>query len=847
MKVFLSYGHEPPENKALVERIGAALNAAGFETWIDTANIEHNDPWRRSIMQGLQTSDWTLAFLSRHAMRDPGVCLDELAIATHVKGGAIATVLIEPLADARPPQIVSHLQWIDMSDWRAREQAGGPEWDAWFQARLDDIKRVLTSPAAQRFAAEIDQLDRLLHPVEQAADIPPLLDGFVGREWLLAEVNARRSGALASRLIWLTGGPGAGKSAFAAWLATYQRANIIALNLCDARLDARNQPTRVLRTLAFQLARAIPDYRGHLLDRLARLAHRKGDDPLAELAALSAAEFAQLQAALGDMPPEELFQWLLAEPLFHCIDGGRMHDRYLVVLDGLDETLREHESPLAELIADRAPRLPEWLAILATSRPDTAIARIFSHVEPFRLDEAPGNQDDLRVYAQGWLGTADPGLLDRVVAAAGGKFIYLRMLHQAVEAKWMRLDGPEGLPRGMAGMYRRWFRRQFPDQAAYEHEWLPLLSVLAAARLAVPLHLLAAMPRFNWSVRAQALVLQRLGSLFEARGGALSPCHASLRDWLLDPDAAGPTFVVDVATGRRMLADALWPRLVALLGTPAGTLPDAFTLAELPAQMLPQGPDALRAHIATAGGWEQLFAQLADMITILQRKFDWPGALDWLALLDKLSEATGNAALSARRWASVELGDILLTTGQTGTALLAFRNSRDFASRLAAADPGNAAWQRDLSVSHERLGDVLSAQGDLPGALADYRAGMAIRARLAAADPGNAAWQRDLSVSHERLGDVLRAQGDLPGALADYRAGMAIRARLAAANPGNAEWQRDVIVSCVKLAEADPRQARVPLTQALAIAHDLAASGRLAPVDAWMPAELERRLAEAPP
>lgn len=103
MKVFLSYGHEPPANAALVKRIGAALDAAGFTTWIDTAAIKSGDDWRRAIMHGLQDSDWTLAFLSRHAVRDPGVCLDELAIATHVKGGAIATVLIENPADVQPP------------------------------------------------------------------------------------------------------------------------------------------------------------------------------------------------------------------------------------------------------------------------------------------------------------------------------------------------------------------------------------------------------------------------------------------------------------------------------------------------------------------------------------------------------------------------------------------------------------------------------------------------------------------------------------------------------------------------------------------------------------------------
>jgi hypothetical protein len=44
--------------------------------------------------------------------------------------------------------------------------------------------------------------------------------------------------------------------------------------------------------------------------------------------------------------------------------------------------------------------------------------------------------------------------------------------------------------------------------------------------------------------------------------------------------------------------------------------------------------------------------------------------------------------------------------------------------------------------------------------------------------PGNAEWQRDLSISHERIGDVQRAQGDLPAAVASYRASYGISERL---------------------------------------------------------------------
>ena len=67
-------------------------------------------------------------------------------------------------------------------------------------------------------------------------------------------------------------------------------------------------------------------------------------------------------------------------------------------------------------------------------------------------------------------------------------------------------------------------------------------------------------------------------------------------------------------------------------------------------------------------------------------------------------------------------------------------------------------------MAYEKIGDVQVAQGDLAGALASYRDSFAIGDLLAKSDPGNAGWQRDLSVSHERIGGVQVAQGDLAGA-----------------------------------------------------------------------------------
>jgi hypothetical protein len=67
----------------------------------DKNSIKAGDDWRCGIIGDLKDSDWVFSCLSGHSIRDPGVCLDELGLALHGKGGAIATVLIEG-ATGRP-------------------------------------------------------------------------------------------------------------------------------------------------------------------------------------------------------------------------------------------------------------------------------------------------------------------------------------------------------------------------------------------------------------------------------------------------------------------------------------------------------------------------------------------------------------------------------------------------------------------------------------------------------------------------------------------------------------------------------------------------------------------------
>jgi tetratricopeptide (TPR) repeat protein len=55
-------------------------------------------------------------------------------------------------------------------------------------------------------------------------------------------------------------------------------------------------------------------------------------------------------------------------------------------------------------------------------------------------------------------------------------------------------------------------------------------------------------------------------------------------------------------------------------------------------------------------------------------------------------------------WARLGIGDLLVSRGDLNGAVSEFQTAKDFADRIAARDPGDARWQRDLSVSFWPIG-----------------------------------------------------------------------------------------------------------------------------------------------
>jgi hypothetical protein len=393
-----------------------------------------------------------------------------------------------------------------MHDWKERHAAGEEAWDQWYQAKLAEIVRVVESDESRRFAGEIETLNGHLKPIKSEARICQLLSkGFYGRQWLFEAVEKWRTAPTrtpsprseargesrgegtssntaskelpgasspqppplrrgegeqpapdrASRLFWIMGAPGVGKSAFAAQLTHTRGDTVIAAQFCEwDKPDHRNAP-RVVRSLAFQLATRLPDYRKLLLT-------------LPEIAELNRKDAA------------ELFDYLLANPLRSVIKGGR--ERYLIVIDALDEAGEAGRNPLVEMLARNAQRLPDWLGLVVTSRPEFDVKTPLQALNPFPFDtQSESNRADIRDYLRCELAShlqnrpdADR-LVQQILEKSEGVFLYVESFCEDIRKNHLSLDRPNEFPQGLAGKFYMDFQRYFPDLEKFHKEVCPAL------------------------------------------------------------------------------------------------------------------------------------------------------------------------------------------------------------------------------------------------------------------------------------------------------------------------------------------------------------------------------------
>ncbi len=169
---------------------------------------------------------------------------------------------------------------------------------------------------------------------------------------------------------------------------------------------------------------------------------------------------------------------------------------------------------------------------------------------------------------------------------------------------------------------------------------------------------------------------------------------------------------------------------------------------------------ATDAAIAERDAWTDLIRALIGM-RLLHQKGETP-----VLTIHRLLQRVLDTELSEQRDGLAATLDTHL--GQRADALTRSQNApADWElDALLVALPARLGQNPAHSLAHHAvfLTDKIVSYRTLPAAAGFLATVHEVLARLAAADPANAAWQRDLSVSFERLGDLATAQGNLPEA-----------------------------------------------------------------------------------
>jgi tetratricopeptide (TPR) repeat protein len=552
--IFLSYAHRSEReedfdvSEELVLLIQAELQRDGHTVWIDKDGIRSGSQWRERITSAILDHAHFLSFLSVRSVRDPGVCLNEIATALGASKN-IQTVLAQDERRVAPPLTISHIQWHDFQHWReirAGTKTGpmGEDWDAWFGQRMAGVRETLTSAQNARVNGELQKLRDILDPRTFEARIVEKTANFHGRQWLFDAAQDWLDNST-SRMFWLKGSPGVGKSAFAAKLAHQARSAVIGFFMCDfqGRKDPEDSAREVICTLAFQMASRLPDYRLKLLYQ-----QRVDSQKIASRTA------------------DELFEFLICDPLNR---SGKIPEsiRLCLVIDGLDEAGRNNGgNALAELLVKHADRLPDWLGILVTSRPEPYLEQMLKPLAGLSFD---GQSEHNRLDLANWIRQQLPPdwseaerrvAVDLVLDKCGGTFLYLELV---AKDPALSLSRPHELPDKLDGFFKQNFMRYFPDPAAYGESTEPFLRLLAAAPGPMPARM--AQQVLRWNPRQMALhVTEPMGSLLQDRSDGWVFFHASLADWLADPARSGTHCLAGSAAGQ--LGDFVWAGFLAFEG-----------------------------------------------------------------------------------------------------------------------------------------------------------------------------------------------------------------------------------------------------------------------------------------
>ena len=274
------------------------------------------------------------------------------------------------------------------------------------------------------------------------------------------------------------------------------------------------------------------------------------------------------------------------------------------------------------------------------------------------------------------------------------------------------------------------------------------------AALAISERLAATDPSNSQWQRDLSVSHDRIGNIKLAQGdlpGALSAYEASLtiRERLAASDPSNSEWQRDLSISHNKIGG---------IRQAQGDLPGALSAYE--AGLVIAG--RLAASDPSNSEWQRDLSVWHEKIgDIKEAQGDLPGALSAYEARHVIAERLAASDPSNSEWqrdlsvSHYKIGDIKRAQGDLPGALSTYEAG---ACHCRASRRFRPEQQPNGSVicpfRTNNIGDVRQAQEDLPGALSAHEAAhLAITERLAASDPSNTQWQRDLIVSHCEAGN----------------------------------------------------------------------------------------------
>lgn len=526
-KIFLSYGHD---QFALIAReLAKRFEQDGYLAWYDP-QLRIGGNYDIQLEEQIKSADFMLSLMTQHSMRENGVCLDEIALARGMSK-SIIPIMVQKV---NPPLLLCRLQYIDISEVIQQnpfeiKKDLFEQYYLQIRSIIEDYQKMDSLGVHFSIANQLLKVDSEVHLLAHQKR-------FIGRKWLDELYEKWLKKETDSRVFWLLGEAGSGKSAYVANLFK-RNTSVIGAHLCRYDVIESIKIANIVRTMAFYLSTQIEGFQSLILPHLD-------------------------EKNLEKMSHMQLFETLIATPLSKL---PQQQEKKAFIIDGIDEIeALEDREMIIQLIIRYHQKLPKWFSLIITSRPEADIVSSLSMIPSNIIDlKSEGNQEDIRVYFQSELERLEivvkAETIKQLVSQSEGVFLYAFFVINDLEMNQSRSIDISMIPRGLGGIYKQYFQRQFRKELGidYDKDIRPLFELLCVTFETCSLEWLSAIlessnPLMD-SFQLKNRYLPMIGSMIRLKEGYIELYHRSVFEWLIS-DQGVHTYQINPRKGHLQIA-----------------------------------------------------------------------------------------------------------------------------------------------------------------------------------------------------------------------------------------------------------------------------------------------------